>query len=218
MKAQTPYFADDSNYLIKINFKNTLIMRKFLLAIIAILVYGQILAQEDHTHLKFMGIPIDGPISTFVKQLEQKDFTTKTDNDKAVFMEGVFANKDCEIFVVPTQETKIVWKVAVIYKQEYTNWSSIQTDFDDIKELYTRKYGQPAYDYHFFSSPYELGDGYEMSALKLDKCKYFTAYKLKSGYISIQMISSCQIMISYEDAINSDIDTQESEKAILEDI
>lgn len=195
-------------------------MKKFILAITTILAYCQIIAQEeDHTHFEFMGIPIDGQISGIVEKLEQKGFTiVQTTDDGHVLMDGVFANNDSQILILVTPDTKIVWKIGVFPDKEYTNWASIKHDFNDMKSLYTRKYGEPALDRHYFSFPYELGDGFEMTALKMDKCTYYTSYELENGYISINMTSDCKIMIVYEDKQNAEINERESENAIFEDI
>lgn len=193
-------------------------MKRLTLAIIAIFTFGQIVAQEEPAHMEFMGIPIDGKASEFVGQLEQKGFTTISEEDWIVKMEGIFANEECLIFVVATPETGIVWKVGVVYKEVYTSWSSMVADFNELKKLYTRKYGEIQRDVQFFEYPYELGDGFEMSALERDKCFYGTIYELKTGDIGISLISTCQIMISYEDDINTGIYKAESENAILEDI
>lgn len=193
-------------------------MKRLSLVIISIFAFGHIFAQEGPAHMEFMGIPIDGKAPEFVEQLEQKGFTTISEEDGIVTMEGIFANEECLIFVVATQDTGIVWKVGVVYKEVYTSWSSMVADFNDLKKLYTRKYGEPQRDVQFFEYPYELGDGFEMSALEDDKCLYATLYELKTGDIGIRLISTCQIMISYEDDINTGINKAESENAILEDI
>lgn len=62
------------------------------------------------------------------------------------------------------------------------------------------KYGSPTSHYEFFKDPYYDGDGYELQALELDKCTYFTIWKLDYGNISIQMSSNASLWISYEDA------------------
>ena len=192
-------------------------MKKLLFLFLSVIAFYSAYAQQEH--LTFKGIPIDGQAGPFVEKLKQQGFTVKqTLKDGDVVMDGIFANNDCEIFILVTPKTKTIWKIGIFNKRKYTNWSSIKMDYDELKNLYTQKYGNPSHDYHFFSSPYELGDGYEISALKLDKCTYYTAYDVKSGYISIKMSSTCQIIMSYEDALNSALKTIESEKEALEDI
>ena len=194
-------------------------MKRYILSIIVIFSCCQIFAQENKTHFDFMGIPIDGPISEVVEKLEQKGFTIdQTNKDGAVLMDGVFANKDCKILVLATPNSKIAWKVGVFPDKVYTNWDSITFDFNSIKDLYNRKYGKPTREFKNFKYPYELGDGFEMTALKMDHCSYYILYELESGYISINMTSECTILIVYEDKQNSDIYKQETEESILEDI
>ena len=57
-----------------------------------------------------------------------------------------------------------------------------------------------------------------MSALELDKCRYWASFTMPEGYISIKLISPGQIALGYEDNVNSSLETKESEKRALDDI
>lgn len=57
-----------------------------------------------------------------------------------------------------------------------------------------------------------------MSALELDKCRYWASFEMPEGYISIKLISPGQIALGYEDKVNSALETKESEKRALDDI
>lgn len=188
----------------------------FLICLFSIL-YNAGFTQENH--LTFKGIPIDGSVESFAAKLKQDGYTEKYISDNgAIVLKGQFANEDCEIYLLPTPQTKTIWKVGVIIDTEYTSWISIKTDFNEFKDLLIKKYGVPTYDYHFFSSPYYEGDGYEISALTLDKCHYYTAFVVPEGEISLQLLSSSKITFGYEDKVNSACKTKESEKSALDDI
>lgn len=180
---------------------------------------GSAVVQDPETAvIEFKGVPITGDIDAFAAQLQAQGYTPLTVIDDAVVMTGKFVNEDCYIYLLPTAKTKQVWKVAVVICREYTSWSSIKTDFNDYKELYIRKYGAPSHDYHFFSSPYYEGDGFEMSALQLDKCHYYTAFAVPGGVVVVTMISDCHISFRYENTANSELHTAESESNMMDDI
>lgn len=188
----------------------------FLICLFSIL-YNTGFTQENH--LTFKGIPIDGSVESFAAKLKQDGYTEEYISDNGtIVLKGQFANEDCGIFLLPTPQTKTIWKVAVIFDKKYTSWSSIKTDFNEFKDLFVKKYGKLTHDYHFFSSPYYEGDGYEMSALELDKCRYWASFTMPEGYISIKLISPGQIALGYEDKVNSALETKESEKRALDDI
>lgn len=168
--------------------------------------------------IEFKGIPITGNIDDFAAKLQALGYNPTTVLDGAVVMTGKFVNEDCFIYLLYTTKTKQIWKVAVFIENTYTSWSAIKNDFNNYKELYSKKYGHPDYDFHFFSSPYYEGDGYEMSALKNNKCTYFTTFAVPGGMIGITMTSNCQITLQYENTVNTTLGAVESEAEILDEI
>ena len=173
---------------------------------------------KQSTVIEFKGIPITGAVDDFAVKLQAMGYNPVQVIDNTVIMTGRFVNEECSIYLFSTAKTKQIWKVAVIIENTYTSWSLIKNDFNKYKELYSKKYGHPDYDYHFFSSPYYEGDGYEMSALKSGKCHYFIGFDLPGGAVSIKMLSSCKIALQYENTVNSALDTAESESEILNEI
>lgn len=191
-------------------------MKKLLLLFAFVFSINIIGAQN--AHLTFKDIPIDGNVKDFADKLSKKGFTQIEGlEDDIIRMEGKFADFNAEVWLVATPKTKTIWKVVVTTKK-YTSWSSIKADFEEYKEIYTKKYGKPANDYHFFSRPYYEGDGYEMQALKLEKCTYATVFKIPEGGIMIKMTKWGDISFSYEDNVNVKIKNSESEQSVLNDI
>ena len=169
--------------------------------------------------IEFKGIPITGDVDAFAAKLQALGYNPLTVTDDGIIvMTGQFVNEDCSIFLLSTTKTKQIWKVAVFIENTYTSWSSIKNDYNNYKELYIKKYGHPDHDYHFFSRPYYEGDGFEMSALKRDKCRYLVGFDMPGGAVSLKMASNCQIVFQYENTVNSALDTAESESDILNDI
>ncbi len=188
-------------------------MKKLFLFLCTITCMNMLNAQEQH--LEFKGITIDGPISTFVQQLEKQNFVFKEYQDGFAIMEGTFVGEDCTLLILYTPNTKTVAKVAVYLDKEYTSWYSIKSAYNKLRDVYISKYGTTTSDYRFFSSPYEDGDGYEMTAIKIDKCHYAMFY---DNGISLAIATTKQIKIIYEDTINMMLYKQESSANISNDI
>jgi hypothetical protein len=121
--------------------------------------------------------------------------------------EGKLSNGDnVDITIVSTPKTKLVWKL-VITAYAYS-WSSAKSTFENYKDKLVNKYGNsPSNNYHFFSTPYFEGDGYEMQALYKDKCTWYSSWD--SPTISIEIKSFkynvADIRISYENEKASEI-------------
>lgn len=191
-------------------------MKKLLLLFAFVFSINIIGAQN--AHLTFKDIPIDGNVKDFADKLSEKGFTqVKGLEDDMIIMKGKFADFDAEVLLLATPKSKIIWKVSVL-SEEYTSWGSIKSDFEKYKELYIKKYGKPSTDFHHFYRPYYEGDGYEMQALKLEKCTYATIFKIPEGTIMVRMRESGDISFVYEDKINVKIKTLESEQSMLNDI
>ena len=107
-----------------------------------------------------------------------------------------------------------VWQVGVLFKSTYDTWSLIKRIYDDLVDVYTKKYGAPILDQKEFKSPWREGDGHELFALRSDRCVYRTVFvyikdRMDIGCVEIRMANDCRIIILYEDSINSDLLTKE---------
>lgn len=168
-------------------------------------------------HLEFKGIPIDGSLNEFVSKLEAKGFTKTETMGTMVQLKGDFAGESVNVYVVGSEKNKTVWKVAVFFPEK-SSWRSLKSDYFDYKELFTKKYGKPKNDYEFFSDPYYEGDGYELSALKRDKCTYCSFYYPEGGIIMLEISSSECVLVGYEDSTNAKIKSREEEENAMDDI
>lgn len=192
-------------------------MKKILFLLICFIVALSSFAQ-DFQHLEFKGIPLDGKLSDFVSKLSQEGFTLKEyAEDHIAVMEGNFAGDYATIYILATPKSKIVWKAVVNYGEQ-ESWSSLKSDYFDMKELFSRKYGEPEAHYEFFSDPYYEGDGYELQALRKEKCHYISIYKLPLGDAFVQISQFRKIQLGYEDNVNSELKKKEEESEALDDI
>nr|DAN38976.1 MAG TPA: Ail/Lom protein [Caudoviricetes sp.] len=175
--------------------------------------------QAQNEHLKFQGIAIDGNADKFALALEKKGYITESTLPKGTrVLKGYFVGKSCYIYLLVTPLTNTVWKVGITIDTQYKSWNTIKFDYNKYKELLSKKYGNAAGDYHYFTKPYYEGDGYEMTALANEKCTYFTFWDVPNGDIGIKMTPMCQIIFSYEDEINAAINKSETERISLDDL
>lgn len=189
-------------------------MKRVLFLLTVFLTSLNVFSQE---HMMFNGIHIDGKVEELVHKLELKGYKLDTYLDGHAIMTGTFAGKSATLYILGTVRTKTAWKISVNFG-ESNSWYSLKGEYNDFKELYTKKYGRPESHYEFFSDPYYEGDGYELQALRLNKCHYLTIYDLDTGSIAINLSSSESLTLSYEDKINRVLKTQEETNQALDDI
>lgn len=98
-------------------------------------------------HLEFMGIPINGSISSFSTKLKNKGFTLLKGNEQLPIgirgFDGVFAGEECELYVYYNPKTRIVYKCSVFISCNYSI-ETAENKFDYFKELLNKKYGDVA--------------------------------------------------------------------------
>lgn len=167
--------------------------------------------------MEFKGIPLNGTLSSFVQKMKVIGYKTILTQDYAVIMEGEFIGEKANIFILATPKTKIVWKIGVTLEKEIS-WSSLRFAYFKTKESYIKKYGKPRHSFEKFEDPYYEGDGYELQALKMEKCSYISYFETPEGMISVGMDSSGCISIAYEDGINVKIASKEKENAVMNEI
>lgn len=143
---------------------------------------------------EFMGIKPEGKLDVVLANFQKKGFKLKAKKDLVLQMDGSMNNTPVEFFAYFTPITKVCWKF-VVYLPEQRNWANIKQEYLDYRKVLVDKYGEPEKTYDFFSSPYYEGDGYEMSALALEKC-FFQSF-WDSG-VSIQISQFKQVKIAYE--------------------
>jgi hypothetical protein len=188
-------------------------MKKIISVILVINIFYSSYGQE------FLGIKVEGKKDAVINAFKLKGFKIATNSDMnrdVVRLEGMAGGNNIELAIVCSPKSKTVWKFSV-YLPAKTSWNSLERDYEDYLKILTDKYGEPKSKYAFFSSPYENGDGYEMTAVSAEKCTYSAFWPPQIG-VSIKITKYKQVNISYENAINSALDdkeTSEVNKAIF---
>ena len=164
---------------------------------------------DSSKHLIFKSVPINGTLEEFVLQMGKSGFTHLGTKDGTAIMEGDFASYKSCIVGVSTLKTKdLVSKIAVLFPNQNT-WSTLSSNYFDLKEMLTEKYGKPSECVEKFQSYAEpRDDNDKMYQVKFDKCKYYTIYKIENGTIQLSIehesVTKCFIKLAYFDKVNSE--------------
>ena len=98
--------------------------------------------QAQTEHFKFMGIPLNGKISSFDRELKKKgfkldDFASKTLKGSYMY-KGIFAGEKSQVLVSYDEKTKIVYQACVIITH-FTKESAI-TNYRSMCDMIEEKY------------------------------------------------------------------------------
>lgn len=143
---------------------------------------------EDNQHMTFKGVPIDGTLNEYVSKMKQDEFTLIEMEDGIATLRGDFAvYKDCRIRVATLKGKDLVSQITVDFPPQQS-WTSLSSDYFNLKELFTEKYGDPTESVEKFDSPIEGSDGKrKLLELAMDGCKYYTIYETEKGSIKLTL-------------------------------
>jgi len=189
-------------------------MKKILISLFLVLTAILSFAQNQSSqHLSFKGVPIDGTLNEYVTKMKQNGFTLLGTEDGVAMLTGDFAAyKGCIVGVATLKGKDLVSKITVLFP-ECDTWSHLANNYFSLKEMLTEKYGEPSENVEKFQNSYVNDDNQRMYEVKLDRCTYYTTYKIGKGDIQLSISHSdisCFVMLAYFDKINSDIIKQKA--------
>lgn len=161
-------------------------------------------------HMTFKGVPIDGTLDEYVLKMRERGFTHIEKEDGLAVLKGDFAAyKGCIVGVTTLNQKDLVSKITVIFPERDT-WSSLSSNYFNLKELLTEKYGEPFEIVEDFDTNLKPDDDDDrMYAVETDNCKYDTTFETEKGSIQLSIdhgsVISCFVRLSYFDKINSKI-------------
>jgi hypothetical protein len=167
--------------------------------------------------ITFLGLPISGNANTLATALTKKGFTIKERTPKYWSLKGMFLDKYCDIYIRLTTQSKTVWQIDVFFPDQ-ENWYTLKGQYQDICDKLSVKYDSPTTTYSFFSDPYYEGDGYELQALRLEKCTYQSLWEYKKGIISCGIFKTGSVNITYESADGAKLNDAEDLKKSQEEL
>jgi hypothetical protein len=163
---------------------------------------------DSSKHLSFKGVPINGTLAEYVSKMEKSGFIQKGTKDGIAILEGDFASyKNCIVGVSTLKQKDLVSKIAVMFPDRDT-WSSLSSNYFNLKELLTEKYGKESESVEEFQSYTPDDDGSKMTQVQLGACKYYTTYETEKGTIQLAIehdgLTRCFVKLLYFDKINSE--------------
>lgn len=161
-------------------------------------------------HLCFKGVPIDGSLSAFVRNMKAKGFALESSSDGYAVLVGDFAGfKECAVGVSTLDGQDLVAGISVRFPSR-DKWGELLSDYTTLKGLLTEKYGKPASCVEEFERTLPIGkidDREKMYKLKFDRCNYETLFKSDRGSVSLKIDHNstleCFVRLIYADRQNS---------------
>ena len=147
-----------------------------------------VFTQCNFTHLRFEGIPIDGPIEPFVQKLKEKGFKPVEKWEEMQCLKGTFAGKsNCQVFVLRNVKRDVVYRVVVCMPFR-DNWEQIERDYQYLQRYYIKKLGAPDEFHSNFEVPREVERNEDKwRLLCADKCNYASTWEVDGGKIYLEM-------------------------------
>ena len=118
-------------------------MQRLISLIIAVLF--TVISQAQKEHLTLMGIPIDGKIKNFQKELKNKGFSRTSERSKGIrFYNGSFSGHKCKLLVSFNTNTDVVYSVSVCIPCGFKNSSELT--YQNFKKDLIKKYETDKFD------------------------------------------------------------------------
>lgn len=111
--------------------------------LITLLLYCFSICGFAQEHLSFKGIPIEGNMTAFCQKLKAKGFTQMGRDKNITLFTGDFTGRQATVGVGASDDGKNVFSVVVLFDPS-GEWNTLVNTYDYYKDLYTRKYGEPA--------------------------------------------------------------------------
>jgi hypothetical protein len=182
-------------------------MKRILATLACLIIMGGIMAQEEH--LSFKGVPIDGTLKQYTNAMVKAGFHFEGAEGGLSILSGDFAGfKDCIIGVSTLSNCDVVSHIAVLFPNRGT-WSLLLNDYEQLKAMLTKKYGEPDIVRERFNG--YVGDydnGLVMYALKDGEYEWYAVFSTDLGDIELSLMEGTEyhtgmVRLSYYDKINS---------------
>ena len=176
---------------------------------------------QSSEHLKFKGVPIDGTLNEYVNKMKQAGFYYETTEDGIALLSGEFAGySDCIVGVKTLQKLNLVHEIVVLFPSQ-DKWAGLNYDYERLKTMLTKKYGEPDECIERFNAPsyMTMDDNAKMYQVESNNCEYYSKYDTNNGSISLTISNDgyefgCRVKLFYTDKTNSEI----FDDAVMEDL
>lgn len=168
---------------------------------------GNIFAQQ---HLSFKGVPIDGTLKSYTDAMVKAGFHYEGTQDGTALLTGDFAGyKGCTILVLTQKNSDNVCSIAVSFP-EHDTWKSLQSNYENLKSMLIKKYGDPIESTeNFTTNIYDYDNYFVMEAIREEKFDWHANFETESGIISLTLSEGKQygtgtVLLLYIDKANSE--------------
>lgn len=196
-------------------------MKKIIITLSLLMVLMSSSFAQSSEHLKFKGVPIDGTLNEYVNKMKQAGFYYETTEDGIALLSGEFAGySDCIVGVKTLQKLNLVHEIVVLFPSQ-DKWAGLNYDYERLKTMLTKKYGEPDECIERFNAPsyMTMDDNAKMYQVKSNNCEYYSKYDTNNGSISLTISNDgyefgCRVKLFYTDKTNSAI----FDDAVMEDL
>lgn len=189
-------------------------MKKFIFTLVFTLFAINLVAQK---HMSFMGIPMDCSSEQFCKKLQAKGFKFLQKYNDYNILTGMFAGDKVMIQLMDSKSGKNIPRIGVFYTSS-SEWKGLVNKYNRLKELYTKKYGEPSYSVEQNDAITDSNTSL-MHNLSEGKAEYITQWRLENGWIALAISKAANfgegfVLVLYNDKINDNA----KEEGYLDDI
>lgn len=196
-------------------------MKKIIITLSLLMVLMSSSFAQSSEHLKFKGVPIDGTLNEYVNKMKQAGFYYEATEDGIALLSGEFAGySDCIVGVKTLQKLNLVHEIVVLFPSQ-DKWAGLNYDYERLKTMLTKKYGEPDECIERFNAPsyMTMDDNAKMYQVKSNNCEYYSKYDTNNGSISLTISNDgyefgCRVKLFYTDKTNSAI----FDDAVMEDL
>lgn len=153
-------------------------------------------------HMTFQGIPIDGSIKLFHKQMKKHGFKLSQRREEGNIYRGSYITNNDMVNVFFSSKSKKVMAVCIrVNPSNMVNtesWQKVKENYDYVVNLFSEKYDTAEKNtIAYFEAPYEEGDGNEVEGIRNGKCHYSTEFNVPQGRIVVNISSCGYVMFTY---------------------
>ena len=161
-------------------------------------------------HLKFAGIPIDGPLEAFGERMKKKRYKLLYEDKELLIFRGPHAGKkDCLIYAYAHPDHGQVYMVGVNFGAQ-ARWDKLKYRYLRLKMKMTEMFGEPVLCTEIFHAPQSpRTDSEKMECVRQDKVEYVSGFRTSNGLISVKIVHSpdvdpqtAAVMLYYTDRVN----------------
>ena len=153
-------------------------------------------------HMTFQGIPIDGTIKSFHKQMKKHGFKLDFRLEDGYSYRGRYITNNDVIIVLFSPKSKKVQGIAISVNfremADSKSWQRVKEYYDYVVTLFSEKYDTAKKEITAcFEPPYEEGDGNEVEGIITGKCHYSTLFVTPQGKIEVEIESSGYVQFTH---------------------